>query len=110
MNLTNTLLKVGCKKYYFRTKFYSELSKSTYSVDNKVNFELLNKKFLYAIYIFTEYIRDLKIPYKCLLESEKTLLKIVGKSYFYVPFECGVIEPDNKETWKVLEGKSHNNV
>ena len=51
-----------------------------------------------------------QIPYLCLIESEKTVFKHIGKKYFYVTFECGVIEPQKTDTWQVMEGKTHGNV
>jgi hypothetical protein len=37
-------------------------------------------------------------------------MKYAGKSYFYVPWQMGVLEPERKETYKILEGKSHSNI
>jgi len=83
--------------HFFESGF--PLSKMTLHIDNKINFDGLNKAFL-----------DLKIPYLCLAESEKTLLPIVGKKYFYVPPDCAILEKDKPETFKVIQGKTHGTV
>lgn len=49
----------------------------------------------------------LKIPYICLVESEKTYFPAMGKPYFYVAQECAVLEEDK---WVVIEGKTHGTV
>lgn len=56
------------------------------------------------------YLSDLNIPYLCLIESDKTYLRIIGKKYHYVPFDSGVIEPEKPETWRLLQGKSHSTI
>ena len=63
-------------------------------------------KFCFLLIVF----RSLKIPYLCLLESKKTLLRVVGKEYFYVEPECGILEPEKQSTWAILEDKNHGNV
>ena len=50
----------------------------------------------------------MKIPYKIFLESQKTNLRVVGKSYFTVPPEMGIIEPEKLESYKVIPNKNHN--
>eukprot|EP00347_Sterkiella_histriomuscorum_P022197 403331334 len=52
----------------------------------------------------------LNIPYKILIEEKKTLLRLIGKDYFYVPFDCGVIEPHKQNTFRLMHGKSHGDV
>jgi hypothetical protein len=37
-------------------------------------------------------------------------MKYVGKSYYYVAKEMGILEEGRQETYKVLEGKSHSNI
>jgi len=75
------------------------LSKMTLHIDGKADFHTQNEAFL-----------ALKIPYICLAESEKTLLPIVGKKYFYVHPDCAILEKDKPETYKVIMGKTHGTV
>ena len=43
----------------------------------------------------------------CVAESEKTNFKHIGKSYYYVELDCAVLEPEKKDKWTQLQGKSH---
>ena len=52
----------------------------------------------------------MQIPYKIFLESKKTNLPVVGKSYYTVPPEMGIIEPENEDSFIVIPNKNHNQV
>ncbi|CDW81169.1 UNKNOWN [Stylonychia lemnae] len=78
---------------------YSPLSKMTTNVDDAVNYEHHNRNFL-----------DLNFPYKILIEDKKTMLKIIGKGYYYVPLHMGVLEPHKEDSFKVMKGKNHGNL
>ncbi len=71
----------------------------TEHIDGKVGFLEHNLYFL-----------DLKIPYMCLAESEKTFFAVVGKKYYYVPPEFALLESEKKENNYIVEGKTHGTV
>ena len=52
---------------------------------------------------------QLKIPHLLFLESKKTLLPVVGKDYFYVPKDLGVLCPFTSEPIEI-PNKDHNSV
>jgi hypothetical protein len=80
-----------------------ETSRSTLQIEGtspEVNDEL-NSKLI-----------DLGIPYKCLIEDKATIIPQLGRKYFYVDSEQGVIQKDDFETGKavLLKGKNHTRV
>ena len=52
---------------------------------------------------------DFKIPYKIFTESKKTLLPVVGQSFWFVKPEMALLDPLQDTSIKI-EGKDHNEV
>ena len=87
----------------FNNHFYSSgfpQSKISIQISEAKDFKEQNQKFI-----------EMQIPYLIFLESKKTFLPVVGKDYFYVPKEFGLLCPVHSESrTHQISGKDHNSV
>ena len=91
--------ELGVHRSEFHDHFYEtgfEQSQSSKDVIEALNFEELNEKF-----------KKENIPYMAFVESERTKMHLVGKSYFFVRPEQGVIDSGDSANSKMIEGKDH---